>query len=269
MTGRWRARRPSARSSARRRPVNEPGESVYVQAFPGVGAKWHVSTPEKQRCPETALGPCHFAASSPNLADIRASATSRSSDSARDRTGGCAVYLAAHPLPRGSEARSIALRHRNHKRTVESSHDGRRGLAVLERLRQPMQVLPHVPKERLVAGAQVMQAGLTVRRRGEPVLRTPDKPISPNNVLRRWVFPACLSQELPRATWLTFRRTYSTWAHQKGVPGKIAAQVMGHAKVDTALNVYTQVIDGSVVPRSRPSARNCSELSSRRKKRRS
>lgn len=67
------------------------------------------------------------------------------------------------------------------------------------------------------------------------------KPISPNNVLRRWVFPACDTLGLPRATWLTFRRSYSTWAHEKGVPGKIVAQVMGHAKVDTTLNVYTQV----------------------------
>src|SRR3989441_7660189 len=35
------------------------------------------------------------------------------------------------------------------------------------------------------------------------------KPISPNNVLRRWIWPACLSAELPRVRWLTFRRTYS------------------------------------------------------------
>ena len=55
------------------------------------------------------------------------------------------------------------------------------------------------------------------------------------------MFPACDALGLPRATWLTFRRSYSTWAHEKGVPGKIVAQVMGHAKVDTTLNVYTQV----------------------------
>ncbi len=70
------------------------------------------------------------------------------------------------------------------------------------------------------------------------------KPISPNNVLRRWVFPACAKLGLPNATWLTFRRTYSSWAHEKGVPGKVVAELMGHAKVDTTLNVYTQVIDG-------------------------
>jgi len=72
------------------------------------------------------------------------------------------------------------------------------------------------------------------------------KPISPNNVLRRWVFPACEALTLRRATWLTFRRTYSSWAHDKGVPGKIVAELMGHTNVDTTLNVYTQVLDACV-----------------------
>ena len=72
------------------------------------------------------------------------------------------------------------------------------------------------------------------------------KPISPNNVLRRHVFPACDALGLKRVTWLTLRRTYSSWAHEKGVPGKVLAQLMGHAKVDTTLNVYTQVIDGAL-----------------------
>jgi integrase len=72
------------------------------------------------------------------------------------------------------------------------------------------------------------------------------KSISPNNVLRRQVFPACDALGLKHVTWLTLRRTYSSWAHEKGVPGKVVAQLMGHAKVDTALNVYTQVIDGAL-----------------------
>ena len=49
---------------------------------------------------------------------------------------------------------------------------------------------------------------------------------------------------LKRVNWLTLRRTYSSWAHEKGVPGKVIAQLMGHAKVDTTLNIYAQVIDG-------------------------
>jgi site-specific recombinase XerD len=49
-----------------------------------------------------------------------------------------------------------------------------------------------------------------------------------------------------RTDGLTFRRTYSSWSHDKGVPGKVIAQLMGHAAVDTTLNIYTQVLDGSV-----------------------
>jgi integrase len=72
------------------------------------------------------------------------------------------------------------------------------------------------------------------------------KAISPNNVLRRAIFPACEALNLPHATWLTFRRTYSSWSHDKGVPGKVIAQLMGHANVDTTLNVYAQVLDGAL-----------------------
>jgi integrase len=39
----------------------------------------------------------------------------------------------------------------------------------------------------------------------------------------------------------------SPWqSHDKGVPGKVVAQLMGHANVDTTLNVYTQVLDDSL-----------------------
>jgi integrase len=72
------------------------------------------------------------------------------------------------------------------------------------------------------------------------------KPISPNNVVRRWILPACEALGVARVTWLTLRRTYSSWAHEKGVPGKVIAQLMGHARVDTTLNVYAQVVDGSL-----------------------
>jgi len=46
------------------------------------------------------------------------------------------------------------------------------------------------------------------------------KPISPKNVLRRWVWPACEAADLPRVTWLTFRRTYSSWALRQGRAGQ-------------------------------------------------
>jgi len=62
-------------------------------------------------------------------------------------------------------------------------------------------------------------------------------PIS-NNILRRSIFPACKRLGLLQTTWLTFRQTYSSWSHDKGVPGKVVAQLMGHANVDTTLSVY-------------------------------
>jgi integrase len=71
------------------------------------------------------------------------------------------------------------------------------------------------------------------------------KPISPNNVLKH-IVAAAKALALPKISWLTFRRTYSSWAHEKGVPGKVVATLMGHAKVDTTLNVYTQVLDHSL-----------------------
>jgi integrase len=70
--------------------------------------------------------------------------------------------------------------------------------------------------------------------------------ISPNNVLRRAIFPACEAVGVPHATWLTFRRTYSSWSHHTSVPGKVVAQLMGHVNVDTRLNVYMQVLDGAL-----------------------
>ena len=71
------------------------------------------------------------------------------------------------------------------------------------------------------------------------------KPADSNNILNRHLAPACAALKLPRATWLTFRRTYSSWAHDKGVPDKITAELMGHANVYTTLNVYTQAVTDS------------------------
>jgi hypothetical protein len=37
----------------------------------------------------------------------------------------------------------------------------------------------------------------------------------------------------------------ASWAHHKGVPRKVQTKLMGHEKVDTSVNVYSQVIDGA------------------------
>jgi hypothetical protein len=48
------------------------------------------------------------------------------------------------------------------------------------------------------------------------------------------------------STWPTLRRTYSSWAHDKGIPEKIVAELMGHSNVRTTLNIYTQVLQDPV-----------------------
>src|SRR6266516_4036777 len=68
------------------------------------------------------------------------------------------------------------------------------------------------------------------------------KPENGNNILRRYVYPACDAAGVPRANWLTFRRTFSTWSHQRGIPVKDIAEMMGHADVDMQFT-YTVGVD--------------------------
>ena len=72
------------------------------------------------------------------------------------------------------------------------------------------------------------------------------KPISPHNVTRRWIVPACTKLGLPKATWLTFRRTYASGHTTRVYPGKVVAKLMGHTNADVTLNVYTQAMDDSL-----------------------
>ena len=61
-------------------------------------------------------------------------------------------------------------------------------------------------------------------------------------ILRDHVYPACKRLGLRRPGWRTFRRTFASWAHDRGVPSKVLAQLMGHENVSTTMNIYTQVL---------------------------
>jgi|SoiMethySBSTD1v2_1073268.scaffolds.fasta_scaffold360489_3 hypothetical protein len=50
---------------------------------------------------------------------------------------------------------------------------------------------------------------------------------------------------LPSVSWLTFRRTFATWADQNGMSAKQRGELMGNSADVNAL-VYTQVIDGAL-----------------------
>jgi len=81
--------------------------------------------------------------------------------------------------------------------------------------------------------------------------RFPVRKPSPTSVRLRPIW-------LIQALWLTFRRTYSSWSHEKGIPGTVIAQVDGARGGRPTLNIYIQVLEGSV--RAAPSAPNCSQL---------
>jgi hypothetical protein len=51
----------------------------------------------------------------------------------------------------------------------------------------------------------------------------------------------CDELVLPHVTGLIFRQTYS-WSHDKGVPAKVTAQIMGQTNVDVTLNINVETV---------------------------
>jgi integrase len=66
-------------------------------------------------------------------------------------------------------------------------------------------------------------------------------PRDQKRMLQDHIKPACEALGLPKATWLTFRRTFSTWADTRGVSARIRAELMGHGP-EINQSVYTKVI---------------------------
>jgi len=64
-------------------------------------------------------------------------------------------------------------------------------------------------------------------------------------ILRDHIKPACEGLGIPRATWLTFRRTWATWADGKGITPKMRGELMGNSAVINE-EVYTKVLPESL-----------------------
>jgi integrase len=60
-------------------------------------------------------------------------------------------------------------------------------------------------------------------------------------ILRDYIKPACEDLGIPAATWLTFRRTWATWADGKGITAKMRGEVMGNS-AEINQQVYTKVL---------------------------
>jgi integrase len=63
-----------------------------------------------------------------------------------------------------------------------------------------------------------------------------------SNLLERVLKPAAKAAGIGRVTWHQFRHVHASRLHDLGVPAQVAQQQLGHANVETTLNIYTHVV---------------------------
>jgi integrase len=66
-----------------------------------------------------------------------------------------------------------------------------------------------------------------------------------NNLLKRFVHPACDRAKIPRIGWHDLRHFHATMLSEAGEPLKVAQAQLGHADLQTTLGVYTHVLPES------------------------
>jgi integrase len=71
------------------------------------------------------------------------------------------------------------------------------------------------------------------------------EPLRESKLLERELQPAAERAGLGRVTWHQFRHIHSSLLNDLRVPVKIAQEQLGHASIQTTLNIYTHVVDGS------------------------
>jgi integrase len=85
-------------------------------------------------------------------------------------------------------------------------------------------------------------------RTGDDDLVFPNKsgaPMRESRLLERVLQPAAERAKLGRVTWHQFRHIHSSLLNDLRVPVKIAQEQLGHASIQTTLNIYTHVVDAS------------------------
>ena len=71
------------------------------------------------------------------------------------------------------------------------------------------------------------------------------EPLRESKLLQRVLQPAAERAGLGRVTWHQFRHIHSSLLNDLRVPVKIAQEQLGHASIQTTLNIYTHVVDAS------------------------
>lgn len=63
-------------------------------------------------------------------------------------------------------------------------------------------------------------------------------PLNPSNVLRRYIHPAARACGFKISGWHDFRHTASTNMRKKGIAPKVVSDILGHERVNLAMDVY-------------------------------
>jgi integrase len=84
----------------------------------------------------------------------------------------------------------------------------------------------------------------STRLSGEDLVfpRADGTPYRESHLLQQVLQPAAIAAGLGRVTWHQLRHVHATVLHDLGVPVKIAQKQLGHATVETTLNIYTHAI---------------------------
>jgi len=70
-------------------------------------------------------------------------------------------------------------------------------------------------------------------------------PLCRNNLLKRFVHPACDQAKIPSVGWHDLRHFHATMLSEAGEPLKVAQAQLGHSDLQTTLGVYTHVLPES------------------------
>jgi len=101
---------------------------------------------------------------------------------------------------------------------------------------------PKSPKSRrtLPLDGQVIERVKSLKRGpGEWIFQSRNgTPLNPSNVLKRHVHTAARACSFEISGWHDFRHTASTNMRKKGVPPKVVSDILGHERVNLAMDVY-------------------------------
>jgi hypothetical protein len=92
---------------------------------------------------------------------------------------------------------------------------------------------------RLPLSAELIERIRVLGENHEWVFRSlADRPLSPENALKRYVRPVVEELGIKLGGWHDFRHTLSTTLRRNGVHPKVVSDILGHSKVNLAMDVY-------------------------------